>query len=162
MACIESHVVRAVVSLEESASFAEAARVMSKAGIGSVGVLRASKLVGLVTEHDLFAAMAGGADPELTPLDRALPPVLPAISPTATELQAAEAMRAYRTRHLAVVERGEILGVFSLLDLVELVVEEKQWSIDQLETYIRGGRAAQLSAPLRSVFAHDHEGLLLG
>jgi hypothetical protein len=48
------------------------------------------------------------------------------------------------------------VGVISLLDLVELVVEDKQWSIDQLESYIRGGRAAQLSALLESVFTHPH------
>jgi CBS domain-containing protein len=162
MARIQNHVVRAVVSLDETATCAEAARIMSDAGIGSVGVLRGKKLVGLVTERDLLAAVGGGADPERVPVARALPPELAAVSPDATELEAAEVMRAHRTRHLAVVDRGEIVGVFSLLDLVELVVQDKQWSIDQLESYIRGGRAAQLSAPLRSVFSHDHAGVLLG
>ncbi len=158
MARITNHVVRAVVSLDGTATCAEAARLMSERGIGSIGVRAGAKLVGLVTERDLLTAVASGADPEHTPIGRALPPQVAAVPPTATEREAAEAMRTYHTRHLAVVESGEIVGVISLLDLVELVVEEKQWSIDQLESYIRGGRAAQLSAPIETVFTHAQAG----
>jgi hypothetical protein len=64
-------------------------------------------------------------------------------------------MRSGRTRHLAVREGGEIVGIISLLDLVDLVVDEKQWSIDQLESYIRGGRARQLSEPMSNLFSHE-------
>jgi CBS domain-containing protein len=156
MARITNHVVRAVVSLDGTATCAEAARLMAERGIGSLGVRAGAKLVGLVTERDLLTAVAGGADPERTPVGRALPPQLAAVPLTATELEAAEAMKHHHTRHLVVVDKGEIVGVISLLDLVELVVEEKQWSIDQLESYIRGGRAAQLSSPLLSVFTHPH------
>jgi CBS domain-containing protein len=156
MARITNHVVRAVVSLDGTATCAEAARLMSERGIGSIGVRAGAKLVGLVSERDLLAAVASGADPESTPIGRALPPQLASVPLNATEREAADAMRNYHTRHLAVMESGEIVGVISLLDLVELVVEDKQWSIDQLESYIRGGRAAQLSAPLSSVFTHPH------
>jgi CBS domain-containing protein len=154
MSCIEKHVVRAVVSLEESASCAEAARVMAEHGIGSVGVRHGARLVGLVTERDLLGAVAGGLDPARTAVARAVPGDLATVSPCATEREAAEQMRLHHTRHLAVVEGGEIVGVLSLLDLVSMVVEEKQWSIDHLECYIRGGRAEQLSAPIHSVFEH--------
>ena len=154
MSCIESHVVREVVSLEESASCAEAAQLMAARGIGSVGVRRGAKLIGIVTERDLLGAVAGGLDPARTAVVRAVPGDLATVPPCATEREAAEQMRLHHTRHLAVVEGGEIVGVLSLLDLVSMVVEEKQWSIDQLESYIRGGRAEQLSAPLRPVFTH--------
>ncbi len=160
MARIENHVVRTVVSLDENATCAQAARLMAERGIGSVGVRRGAKLVGLVTERDLLAAVGRGADPERTAVARAVPIQLPVVSPSASEREAADLMRAHHTRHLAVVEAGEMVGVISLLDLVELVVEDKQWSIDQLESYIRGGRAEQLSAPLRTVFTHAPTGEL--
>ena len=83
-------------------------------------------------------------------VDRSRPAV---ISCCATEREAAELMKAHHTRHLAVAEGEEIVGILSLMDLVTMVVEEKQWSIDLLESYIRGGRAAQLSVSTRSVFA---------
>jgi len=153
MACIQHRIVRDVVSLDASATCADAVRLMTDRGIGSVGVRRGGKLVGLITERDLVSAMAG-ADGGRAPLADAMRPDVPAVSTTATEAECAEMMRAQRTRHLAVKDGGEIVGLISMLDLVDLVVEDKQWSIDQLESYIRGGRALQLSEPIRTVFHH--------
>jgi len=157
MAYITNHFVRSVVALDADATCAEAARLMAERGIGSVGVRDGERLVGLVTERDLLLSAAAGRDPATTPIARASPDLLPVVSSRATEREAAELMRIHRTRHLAVVEGTEIVGVLSLLDLVAMVVEEKQWSIDQLESYIRGGRAAQLSAQIRPVFPRPAE-----
>jgi CBS domain-containing protein len=153
MACIANHVVRSVVALDGSATCAEAARLMADRGIGAVGVRHEGRLVGLVAERDLLAIASEGRDPAATPILDATPARPALVSCCATECEAAELMRTHHTRHLAVVEGGEIVGILSLLDLVTMVVEEKQWSIDLLESYIRGGRAAQLSTPIRPVFA---------
>jgi CBS domain-containing protein len=154
MACIQQRIVRDVVSLDASATCADAVRLMIERGIGSVGVRHGGKLVGLITERDLVSAMASGAEGGRTRLADAMRPDLPAVPASATEGECAQVMRARRTRHLAVKEGGEIVGLISMLDLVDLVVEDKQWSIDQLESYIRGGRALQLSQPIRTVFQH--------
>ena len=160
MTCIANHFVRNVISLESSASCADAARTMAERGIGSVGVRHQGRLVGLFTERDLLQAMAPGLDTARTPILRAMPDRPAMISPCATEREAAELMRFHHTRHLAVVEDGEIVGVLSLLDLVALVDQDKQWSIDQLECYIRGGRSGQLSAPIHPVFVRPAPGVL--
>jgi CBS domain-containing protein len=153
MACIEKRIVRDVVSLEASASCAEAARVMAKHGIGSVGVRRGGRLVGLVTERDLVASVLGRLDPDRTSLGEAMRADQPTVSSRADDRECAQLMRSRRTRHLAVKDGNEIVGVVSMLDLVELVVEENEWRIDQLESYIGGGRARQLSQPIAAVFA---------
>jgi CBS domain-containing protein len=155
MACIQDRVNRQVVTLESTATCAEAARLMRAHGIGSLGVRQGSRLVGFVTERDLVNAMATGGDASRTSLAQAMQANAPVVSAKAGAEECARLMRAHRTRHLAVQEGGEIVGVLSLLDLVDLVVEEKQWNIDQLETYIRGGRAQQLSQPMTSVFHHE-------
>ncbi len=155
MASIENRFVRKVVCLAASASCADAARVFTQHGIGSVGVRREGKLVGLVTERDLLAAAAGGEDLAETTLGAVMRTAVPAVSPHATDAECAQLMRAHRTRHLVVAEGGEVVGVISLLDLVDLVVEEKQGDIEQLEAYIRGGRARELSTPVRTVFHHE-------
>jgi CBS domain-containing protein len=155
MACIQDRVVRDVVSLDGAASCLEAARLMVERGIGSVGVRRGERLVGLLTERDLVAAVAKGSDLVRTPLLQAMRAEVPAVSLQASDRECAQLMRARRTRHLAVKDGAEIVGVISMRDLVDLVVEEKQWSIDQLETYIRGGRAGQLSVPLSTVFSRE-------
>jgi CBS domain-containing protein len=153
MACIANHVVRSVVALEVNATCSEAARLMAERGIGAVGVRQDGRLLGIVTERDLLAITSQGGNAAATPILKAMPACPAVVSCCATESDAAEMMRAHHTRHLAVVEGGEIVGILSLLDLVKMVVEEKQWSIDSLESYIRGGRAAQLSKPILPVFA---------
>ena len=155
MACIQNRVVRNVISLEETASCADAARLMAERRIGSVGVRRGAKLIGLVTERDLLAAMVIAADPGRTPLAKAMRPDAPSISVGASDAECAQIMRCRGSRHLAVMDGEEMVGVISMLDLADLVVEEKQWSIDQLESYIRGGRAWQLSAPINTPFSHE-------
>ena len=154
MANIQKRVVREVVAVDASASCAEAARLMADRGIGSVGVLRAGRLVGILTERDLVARVVGISDPHRTTVGEAMRADLPAVSAQATDRECAQLMRTRHTRHLAVRERDQIVGVISMLDLVGLVVEEKQWDIDQLESYIRGGRSGQLSQPLTTVFGH--------
>ena len=160
MTCIANHFVRNVVSLDSGASCAEAAEVMARRGIGSVAVRHQGRLVGLFTDRDLLAATARGIDPARTPVLRALPERPALVSSCATEREAAQLMRLHHTRHLAVVEDGEIVGVLSLLDLVALVDQDRQWSIDQLECYIRGGRSGQLSSPLHPVFERAVAGAL--
>jgi len=157
MACIATHVVRSVVALDMSATCAEAARLMADRGIGAVGVRREGRLVGIVTERDLLAVIREGGSAAATPIFNAMPARPAVVSSCADECEAAEVMRAHHTRHLAVEEGGEIVGILSLLDLVTMVVEEKQWSLDLLEGYIRGGRAAQLSTAIRPVFARAAE-----
>jgi CBS domain-containing protein len=155
MACIQNRVVRNVIALDESATCADAARLMAERRIGSVGVRHGAKLIGLVTERDLLSAMMIGSDPSHTALGKAMRLEVPPISVCATDRECAQLMRSHGTRHLAVKEGEEIVGVISMLDLVDLVVEDKQWNIDQLESYIRGGRSRQLSEPILTMFNHE-------
>jgi predicted transcriptional regulator len=126
---------------------------MAAAGIGSVGVTVGGKIVGLVTERDLVRHLGAGGDTFATALGAILRPDQPSVSPCATDRECAEVMRAHRTRHVLVKDGEEVLGVVSMLDLADLVVEERESRIDQLESYIGGGRCQQLSKPLCSVFA---------
>ncbi len=154
MACIAERMVREVVSLERTASCAEAARTMATVGIGSVGVTVGGTLVGIVTERDMVLHLASGKDTFATPLGEIVRPDQPAVSPCATDVECATLMRAYRTRHLLVKDGSEVVGVISMLDLADLVVGEKESRIDQLESYIGGGRCQQLSKPVCSMFDH--------
>jgi CBS domain-containing protein len=154
MACIQKRVVRNILSLDESASCAEAARCMADHGIGSVGVRRGARVVGLVTERDILAAVARGQPSGSTPLGEAMRADVPSVTPQATDRECAQLMRNLHVRHLAVKEREEIVGMISMLDLVDLVVEEKQNQVEELESYIRGGRALGLSQPTKTIFEH--------
>jgi CBS domain-containing protein len=47
-------------------------------------------------------------------------------------------MRVHFTRHFLVAEQGEVLGIISMRDVIRLMLDEKQWLIDELQIYISG------------------------
>ena len=47
-------------------------------------------------------------------------------------------MTEHRIRHLPVVENGQLAGLISIGDVVKAVIEDQQFTIEQLQHYIRG------------------------
>ena len=138
MATIERHVTREVLVLDDSAPCSEAALLMADRRVGSVAVRRAGKVVGLVTERDLVGrVLARGASASM-PIGQAMRTDLPVVSMDAGEREVADLMKEHFTRHLLVSEKGEVRGVISMRDVIQLMLDEKQFLIDQLHTYIHG------------------------
>jgi CBS domain-containing protein len=138
MASIRKHVTRDVVTLEAGAPIRDAARMMADRKIGSVAVREDGKLVGLVTERDLVLTVLARAGNANQPLREAMRPAIPRISADATEAECAAMMRDHTTRHLLVEDRGQVVGVVSMRDIIQLMLDEKQFLIEQLHTYIEG------------------------
>ncbi len=138
MAAIRKHVTRDVVTLEAGAPIRDAARIMAERKIGSVAVREDGKLVGLVTERDLVLTVLARAGNANQPLREAMRPAIPRVSADATEVECAGLMRDNATRHLLVEDRGQVVGVVSMRDIIQLMLDEKQFLIDQLQTYIDG------------------------
>jgi CBS domain-containing protein len=98
------------------------------------------KIVGLVTERDLvMLALSHDGGDATHPIGEAMRKGVPRVTATATEAEAAALMRDNYTRHLLVEEDGQVVGVVSMRDIIQLMLDEKQFLIDQLHTYI-GGR----------------------
>jgi CBS domain-containing protein len=138
MASIRKHVTRDVVTLEAGAPIRDAARMMADRKIGSVAVREDGKLVGLVTERDLVLTVLARAGNANQPLREAMRPGIPRISADATEAECAAMMRDHQTRHLLVEDRDQVVGVVSMRDIIQLMLDEKQFLIEQLHTYIEG------------------------
>ena len=47
-------------------------------------------------------------------------------------------MRDHFTRHLLVEDDGKVVGVISMRDVIRLMLDDKQFLIEQLQTYIDG------------------------
>ena len=138
MAKIERHISRELVSLDASTPCREAARLMAEKKIGAVGVNRGRKTIGLVTERDLVVKLlALGLSCEV-PIAEVMRHDLPSIGPDATELECSDLMREHYTRHLLVEKSSEVVGIISMRDVIRLMLDEKQFLIDQLEVYISG------------------------
>ncbi len=138
MASIRKHVTREVVSLDAASPIRDAARLMADRKIGSVGVKEDGKLVGLVTERDLIVTVLARAGNANGPIREAMRTGIPRIKADATEVECAAIMRDNTTRHLLVEERGQTVGIVSMRDIIQLMLDEKQFLIEQLQTYIQG------------------------
>src|ERR1700682_4863635 len=129
MASIDRHVTRKGLGLAASIPCREAATLMGLTG---------GKSIGLVTERDLvYNVLAKGGRCD-QPIAEAMRRDLPCIAPSTSETECADLMRVHFTRHLLVTDKGEMVGIISMRDVIRLMLDEKQWLIDELQIYITG------------------------
>lgn len=138
MATIERHVTKQIVAMDGTTPCREAARVMRDKKIGAVAVKEGGRIVGIVTERDLVARVMAAGDNGAMPIGEAMRTDLPRLPLSATESETSEAMRTQYTRHLLVEEKGQVVGIISMRDVIQLMLDDKQFLIEQLECYITG------------------------
>jgi CBS domain-containing protein len=127
-----------VVALDGAASIGDAARTMARRKIGSVAVREGGRVIGLVTERDLLlTVLVSGLDAS-RPLREAMRSGVPRVRADESETACAALMRDHATRHLLVEDGGSVVGVVSMGNVIDAMLNEKQFLIDQLATYING------------------------
>ena len=96
----------------------EAARIMNDGDIGDVIVVDDGTVEGIVTDRDIVVrGVAGGRDPESTPVREVCTTGIEALEPGASVDDALRKMREADIRRLPVVEGGSPVGIVSLGDL---------------------------------------------
>jgi CBS domain-containing protein len=96
-----------------------AADRMSWHQVGALPVLDGQRLVGIVTERDLTAALAEGADPVTTPVSDYMTPAPEVLGPDSELADAAHLMVELGIRHLPIVRSGRLVGVLSMRDVLD-------------------------------------------
>jgi signal-transduction protein with cAMP-binding, CBS, and nucleotidyltransferase domain len=95
------------------------ADVMADNGIGAVIVGTANNALGIISERDIVAALASGADPDQARAAEAMSAHVVSVRPTDTVYDAAVDMLDLGIRHVPVVdEQGQVLGMVSVRDLL--------------------------------------------
>jgi predicted transcriptional regulator len=92
----------------------EAADRMNWHQVGALPVFDGQQLVGIITERDLTAALAEGADPAGTPVSEYMTPAPTALGPDSELVEAAHRMLELGVRHLPVLRDGNLVGVLSI------------------------------------------------
>lgn len=107
-------------------SIAEGAREMATHEIGSLLVTREGVYVGMITDVDIVRkVVAKRLDPLTTPAAQVMRAPLVTIEADQTVMEANDRMESEGIRHLAVTRGGEVIGVFSVRDLLRpLYMEE--------------------------------------
>jgi CBS domain-containing protein len=123
MALVDRHMSRDLLTVEPGMPVVSVAQRMAERNVGAVLVLEDGRLAGIMTERDLMRAVARGLRDDAVVGDcmTANPET---IVPGDTIEHAAVLMIHGGYRHLPVVEGDDVVGVLSMRDLVQVVVED--------------------------------------
>ncbi|HEX2090584.1 MAG TPA: CBS domain-containing protein [Actinomycetota bacterium] len=106
-----------LVSVEPSATVAEAATVMGERHVGSALVMEGGSLVGIFTERDIVRALSQDFDAPGHPISQWMTRQPTTIGADASVDQALETMLSGGFRHIPVVEERDVVGVVSMRDI---------------------------------------------
>jgi CBS domain-containing protein len=113
---------RAIETIDARETVAAGARLMAEKQIGSVFVVEAGEIVGIVTETDIVRkALSNRSAPNTMPVGSLLNFPLLDIDLNRSIRDACEVMAKHHVRHLVVREKQKIVGVVSIRDLVKMV-----------------------------------------
>jgi CBS domain-containing protein len=113
---------RDLAKVAHSATVLEAAKMMRERKIGSVFIERDARIVGIVTEADIVRRAVGvGHMPGFIPVSTIMSSPAIGIDGKRPITEAADLMERSQTRHLAVLQSGDIVGVLSVRDLLHSV-----------------------------------------
>ncbi len=122
-----------------TATAQEAVAVMNERRIGCVVVREAGRIAGVFTERDVLTrVVAAGLDPVTTPVSAVMSAQPLIVDPSLTIDKAMALISERRMRHLPVVEDGRLLGLVSIGDLNQWLVENLRFEADSLRTYVSG------------------------
>jgi len=112
---------RSLVTIDEDASVASAAKLMGERDLGSLVVTRKGLPVGIMTERDLVKKiLADGRDPRSTKVGDVMTSPGVSIEHDQSLSQAIDLMNKRKIRRMLVTENGKIVGIFTQRDVLAL------------------------------------------
>jgi len=114
----------------------DALREMAERDIGALLVTQHGRLVGMLSERDYArkVILLGRSSIE-TEVKEVMSPAI-CVAPTDSVDSCLHLMTSSRARHLVVMDRGAVVGVVSIGDLVNWVISAQTETIDHLTSYI--------------------------
>jgi CBS domain-containing protein len=128
----------AVLTARPDATVFDSLMALAEHEVGALVVVDASRLVGLFSERDYArkVILKGLSSRDILIRDIMASPVI-SVAATLTVDKALGIMTERRIRHLPVLdEQGQLTGIVSIGDLVKDIIDEQQFTIDQLQHYI--------------------------
>jgi CBS domain-containing protein len=123
MRLVHRHMSGDLLTVDAEAPIVAVAQRMADRNVGAVLVLEDGRLAGIMTERDLMRAVARGLRDDAV-VGECMTPDPDTIAPDDTIEHAAVLMIHGGYRHLPVVDGDDVVGVLSIRDLVQVVVED--------------------------------------
>ena len=127
-----------VRSVQPTDTILDALGVMARYDIGAVLVIDGDMLVGILTERDYArkVVLAGRSSKDSQVADVMTHVVC--VSPERSIDECMALMTDKRARHLPVLDHNRVIGLISIGDLVKATIEDREFTITQLQSYIAG------------------------
>lgn len=129
-----------VWSVKPDTTVYEAIELMAEKNIGSVLVIDSDGgLCGILSERDYIRKIAiRGKSSRTTPVSEIMTDRVLVVAPNETIDRCMSLMTDKRLRHLPVMDGDKLVGVISIGDVVKAVIDDQEFMLGQLETYITG------------------------
>jgi CBS domain-containing protein len=129
-----------IIAVSPASTVFEALQTLAEKNIGAVLVLDGARLVGILSERDYArqVILKGKASKD-TPVREIMTTSVVCVHPEQTIEECMALMTDKRFRHLPVLADDRLLGVLSIGDVVKALLDEQQFRIEQLESYISSG-----------------------
>jgi CBS domain-containing protein len=119
----------------------DALQLMASKNIGAVLVRSGEQIDGILSERDYARkVILLGKTSKETLVSEIMTTNVICVDPGWTADQCMALMTERHVRHLPVVEHDQLIGIISIGDVVRAVVDEQQFTISSLESYITSGR----------------------
>ena len=127
--------------IHPEASVFDALKLMAELNIGSLVVLEDEKLAGIITErHYAREVVLKGKTSRGTLVRDIMSTKVDCARPDQSVEECMAMMTARAVRHLPVLEHERLVGIVSIGDMVNSVIEDQRFTIEQLEHYVYGDR----------------------
>lgn len=132
---------KGVITAPEDASLLEIARLLEQHGIGCVVVAgEDGKVAGIVSERDLVRAIGRSGTKVLKePVSTYMTKAVVTAREADTIDRLMSEMTTHRFRHMPVVERGRLIGLVSIGDVVKMRIAEAEMEAAAMREYIATG-----------------------
>jgi CBS domain-containing protein len=126
-------------SVHPDDSVFDAVQKLANANIGSLIVIEDGRPVGIFTERDYARSVVlQGKSSPTTPVRDIMTTRVIYVQPKQTVEECMAIMTDKHIRHLPVLSDDKLVGMISIGDLVKSIIEDQKFTIEQLETFIRG------------------------
>lgn len=118
----------------------EALEIMAEKNIGALVVMDGDRLAGIFSERDYARkGIIKGRKAKSTPMTDVMTANVFTVTPQMGINDCMKLFSEKRIRHLPVVDQGKVVGLLSIGDIVNAIIQEQSHHIQFLEQYITGG-----------------------
>ena len=126
-----------IFSVPSTLTVYEAIKVMGEKNIGALLIIENESLKGILSERDYARKVVlKDKTSKFTLVHEIMETNFTAVNPTDSIDYCMELMSTQRVRHLPVIENTILVGIISIGDVVQAIIEVQKDTIEHLNTYI--------------------------